>query len=184
MAERLLHPVHRRRVRAALRRRVRPAAFLVVCHGNICRSPFAAARLARQLEPIGARVESAGFLGADRACPAEAVLAAARWGEDLSGHRSTLLTADRAHRADLIVVMDPSQGRAICERFGRSPRDVVVLGDLDPATPATRAIRDPVEQGIEVFEDSYARIERCVTALVALLAVPHPGAVAIGGRRS
>src|SRR5258708_1870064 len=84
-----------------------------------------------------------GFVGPDRACPREAVTAAAQWGEDLSGHRSTLLTADLARAADLIVVMAPSQGRAIRERFGRSPRDIVVLGDLDPRSPATRAIRDP-----------------------------------------
>jgi protein-tyrosine-phosphatase len=179
MVERLLHPLLRRRAYAALLRRSRPATLLVVCHGNICRSPFAAARLARGLGTTGVRVESAGFVGPDRACPPEAVKAAARWDEDLSAHRSALLVADRVRSADLIVVMDPAQGRAIYERFGRSPRDILVLGDLDPVPMATRAIRDPVEQGLEVFAESYARIERCVAELVnALGARPHAGAVA------
>ena len=53
---------------------------------------------------------------------------------------------------DLIVVMDPGQRRLICERFGRLPRDVVVLGDFDPTAVDTRTIRDPVDQKREVFD--------------------------------
>jgi protein-tyrosine-phosphatase len=169
MPGRLLHPLRRGRALAALRRRPAPATVLVVCHGNICRSPFAAARLAGELASAGVRVGSAGFIGPNRPCPLEAVTAAGRRGVDLSGHRSQLLTADSARRADLIVVMDPAQGRAIRDRFGRLLRDIVVLGDLDPAPLATRTIRDPVDQGLEVFEQSYARIERCVRALVRVI---------------
>jgi protein-tyrosine phosphatase len=142
-----------------------------VCHGNICRSPFAAARLAGYLAPAGVRVGSAGFIGPNRACPPEAVTAAARRGVDLAAHRSHLLTADAARRADLIVVMDPAQARAIRDRFGRLLRDIVVLGDLDPAALARRTIQDPVDQSLEVFEQSYARIERCVAELVQVLDV-------------
>jgi protein-tyrosine-phosphatase len=169
--DRLLHPLHRGRTLAALRRRPPPVSVLVVCHGNICRSPFAAARLAGYLAPAGVRVGSAGFIGPSRACPPEAVMAAARRGVDLAAHRSQLLTAATARRADLIVVMDPAQGRAIRDRFGRVLRDIVVLGDLDPAPLARRAIQDPVDQCLEVFEQSYARIERCVVELVQALGV-------------
>ncbi len=168
---RLLHPLHRRRARAALQRRPAPATVLIVCHGNICRSPFAAARLAGELAAAGVRVGSAGFIGPNRPCPPEAMTAAARRGVDLSGHRSQLLTADSARRADLIVVMDPAQARAIRDRFARRLRDIVVLGDLDPAPLATRTIQDPVDQCVEVFEQSYARIERCVAELVRVLGI-------------
>jgi protein-tyrosine phosphatase len=143
---------------------------LVLCHGNICRSPFAAALLARDLALAGVLVESAGFMGPGRPCPPEAVTAAARWGVDLAAHCSTLLTNARARAADLIVVMDAGQARAVCDYFGRRPRDVLVFGDLDPAPIATRAIRDPVEQPLPVFVESYARIERCTAALVRTLA--------------
>jgi protein-tyrosine-phosphatase len=166
---RLLHPLRRRRALDAVRRRRLPAVVLVVCHGNICRSPFAAALLARDLAGRGVRVESAGFVGPDRSCPREAVTAAARRGVDLSAHRSALLMADSVRSADLIVVMDPAQGQAICDRFGRLCRDVLVLGELDPVTQATRVILDPVEQGPEVFAESYERIERCVGELVTVL---------------
>lgn len=184
MPERLLHARRRRRALDALRRRPVPAMVLVVCHGNICRSPFAAALLARDVAAADVRVESAGFVGPDRACPREAVVVAARWGVDLSGHRSQLLTPDLARGADLIVVMDPAQGRAICDRFGMSSRAILPLGDLDPLPLATQVILDPVEQGPDVFAKSYQRIERCIGELVAVLSPLERPAVTEGDRRS
>lgn len=65
--------------------------------------------------------------------------------------------------------MDPAQARTIRERFGRSLRDIVVLGDLDPARLAARTIHDPVDQPLEVFVQSYARIELCIAELVRVL---------------
>jgi protein-tyrosine-phosphatase len=167
--DRLLHPVRRHAARRALLARGRPRTVLVVCHGNICRSPFAAGLLAHVLEPRGTLVASAGFVGPGRAPPAEAGVAAARRGVDLHNHRSQLVTPVLAREADLIVVMEPGQQRRICERFGRSPKVVIVLGDLDPRPIETRAMRDPVDQPLEAFEESYARIERCVHELVAVL---------------
>lgn len=169
----MLHPLRRR---AALRRlgRARPAALLVACHGNICRSPFAAGLLRRELREHGTRVESAGFVGPDRPPPAEALAAAARRGVDLSSHRSCLLVAPLVRPADRIVVMEPAQRRAVCDRFGRQARDVVVLGDLDPEPIETRGIRDPVNGPAEAFEECYARIERCVRELARAI-VGAPG---------
>lgn len=161
---RLLHPWRRRAARETLRTRAL-RSILVVCHGNICRSPVAAALLRQALGPAGIRVESAGFIGPNRPSPPAAVATAARHGVDLSDHRSRLLTADLVRSAELIVVMDAAQRREVCDRFGRSPRDVLLLGDLDPQPIATRTIRDPVEQPLEVFEESYARIERCMREL-------------------
>jgi protein-tyrosine-phosphatase len=167
--ERLLHPLRRRKAVTALRARPRPTALLVVCHGNICRSPLAAELLARAVAPLRIVVRSAGLIGFNRPAPAEAVAAAERHGVNLSGHRSALITAQVA-RADLIVVMDPAQRRHICERFGRRPSDVILLGDFDPEPVETRTIRDPVNQRREVFDEVYARIARCVQELAAALA--------------
>jgi protein-tyrosine phosphatase len=166
--DRAVHALRRRRVHAALARRS-PATLLVVCHGNLCRSPFAAAVLARALKDTGMRVESGGFVAPSRPSPPEAVAVAARRGVDLSAHRPRGLTAELVHSADLVVVMDAAQQRELCHRFGRLPRDVLMLGDLDPVPIAARAIRDPVGQGVEVFEESYARIERCAAALGRVL---------------
>ena len=160
--ERLLHPFRRRKALEALRARPQPRTLLVLCHGNICRSPFAAALLARELTPLGVDVRSGGFIGFNRPPPAEAVDAAKRHAVNLSDHRSRPVTADGVRTADLIVVMDTSQRRQICERFGRRPRDIVVLGDFDPAPVEARTIRDPVDQRRDVFDEVYERIARWV----------------------
>lgn len=171
--ERLLHPLRRRKALDALRARPRPATVLVVCHGNICRSPVAAALLQRELAPLGIDVQSGGFIGFNRPAPAEAIAAAQRHAVDLAEHRSRLLTAASVRAADLIVVMDPSQGRLLFERYGRAPTNVFVLGDFDPEAVDTRTIRDPVDQKEPVFDQVYARIARCTRAFVDAL---RPGA--------
>ena len=177
--DRLLHPLRRRAVLRGLRARPTPRTMLVVCHGNICRSPFAAWLLARTLAPAGVLVASAGFVGPGRTTPAEGVIAAARRGIDLSSHRSQLLTPVLAAEAHLIIVMDARQHRMVCERFGRAPGDVILLGDVDPQPIATRAIHDPVDQPLEAFEQSYARVERCVGVFISALRLPARSAARI-----
>ncbi len=166
--DQLLHRSRRRAALAALMGRRPPASVLVLCNGNIFRSPFAAAVLQRELNLRGAgsmRVASAGFAAHGRPSPPHAIAAAARHGIDLAGHTSQLVVAPVARAADLIVVMEALQRRSFCERFGRATRDVLLLGDLDPMPVMSRAIEDPVEQDPEVCERVYARIERCVGEL-------------------
>jgi len=170
--ERLLHPLRRRKSVDALRARARPKTVLVVCNGNICRSPVAAALLARALAVHGITVQSAGLLGFNRPMPPDALAAAGGHRLDLADHRSRLVTVDLVRSADLIVVMDAAQQRLICERFGRRPADILVLGDLDPGPVQTRTIHDPVNDDREVFEQVYERIARCVRELVAILNPP------------
>jgi protein-tyrosine phosphatase len=165
---RLLHVFRRRAARDALRGR-QPRFIVAVCFGNLCRSPMAAGVLRQELQSADVRIESAGLIGFNRRSPADAVATAARYGVDLADHRSRPLTADLARAADLIVVMEPEQQRQVRERFGRSMRDVIVLGDLDPEPAEARAIDDPIQQGPEVFEASYARIARCARELVSVL---------------
>lgn len=171
MPERWLHPARRR---TALERLARepPAALLVVCNGNIFRSPFAAALLCRALgdrTPGGRSVDSAGFIGPGRPSPPEAVLAAARWGIDLRDHRSQLVTMPLVRAADLIVAMEAAQRRIVCERFGRSPQDVLLLGDLDPAPILSRDIEDPWDEGPEACVAVYERVARCAAELARAL---------------
>ena len=171
--ERLLHPLRRRTALARLHGGAAPRCVLVVCYGNICRSPYVAALLERELARTvhgSIRVESAGFVAWGRPCPPEAVEVAAAHGVDLSKHLSTMLVPSGVSAADLIVVMDEPQARVLRELFGRDARDVIILGDLDPEPIETRTIQDPVEQPKEVFERCYSRINRCVNQLVQAVA--------------
>jgi low molecular weight protein-tyrosine phosphatase len=173
---RLLHPLRRRAAFRTLADRRPLRSVLFVCHGNICRSPYAAAALARRLPPPVrgvVRVDSAGFCGPGRPAPPNGVRVAARRGVDLAAHRSKLVALSPSAAADLVVVMEPGQRRALQTLFGGDGRDVLVLSDLDPELVTTRTIPDPVDQPEAAFEASYARIDRCLDALVA--AVLHRG---------
>ncbi len=161
---------HRRRHLAArerLARMKRPRRVLVVCYGNICRSPYLEAVLKRAMPDV--RVESAGFVGPGRVVPPFALTVSAQRGLDLSRFRSRQLVPAIVRDADIIVVMDAYQARYLERYFGVPRKRIVVAGDLDPLPSATRAIVDPWEQPMDVFVSSFNRLDRCAAALASLL---------------
>jgi protein-tyrosine phosphatase len=165
--------LHARRRRAAQDelKRVKPQSVLFICHGNICRSPFAAAAFLRSCAPeiaSGIKVTSAGFVGPERCPPSNALITASRFGVDLSAHRSALISPENLGAADLIVVMSPEQARAIRTRVTPS-KFVLMLGDLDPRPANRRTILDPWGQPDAAFDESYDRIDRCVRELARII---------------
>lgn len=171
LPDRLLHRTRRQAAVRTLREGLRPRHILVLCYGNICRSPFAAELLQRQLlrSRVDLQIRSAGFLTSGRGSPPEAQEAASCWNIDLASHRSRHVSPELIRSADLIVVMEPAQRWAVVARFGRPLVDVLVLGDLDLRPGATRAILDPYGQTPAAYEGSYARIARCIAVLAALV---------------
>ena len=115
---------------------------LVICIGNICRSPLAERRLAQGLP--GLRVSSAGLAAvAGAAADPEAALAAAAVGLDLSGHVARQLTADIASDHDLILVMEPAQRSGITRRFPHLSGRVMLLSQWSGGQP----VADPYRRG-------------------------------------
>jgi len=167
LPDRVLHALRRRSAARRLTRLPPPKVVLFICHGNICRSPYAAA-WARRLLPAGTRVESAGFIGQNYPSPVEAVAAAGERGIDLTAHRSQRVTPELLEAAELVVVMDRGQRDRIVSARPQLASRTVLLGDLDPEPIARRAIHDPVFQTVEVFRSTYARVERCTRALCGL----------------
>jgi protein-tyrosine phosphatase len=86
---------------------------LLVCTGNICRSPLAHGFLAdRSLRYLGGRiaVRSAGTWARDGGpATAEAVAAGTEAGIDIAPHRSSRFRADLADWADLVITMTAEQ---------------------------------------------------------------------------
>lgn len=157
---------------AHLRRYPEPPSILLVCVGNICRSPYAAAALRRRLNGFPGKeyqIRSVGFTGVGQPPPLSALRVASDRGIDLSGHRSQMITAQSVRESELILVMDQYQARAVRRRFPVGRRQICVLGDLDPEPIVTRGIEDPIEQPEEVFRRAYERIDRCVDQLVRAL---------------
>lgn len=139
---------------------------LVVCHGNLCRSPFAAALLRDRLPEV--EVRSAGLHAASghEAAP-DAVTAAARLGVALEGHRTRPVDTSDVQRADLILAMEGHQVAEIARRWARARPKVRILGDYLPDPP--HAIPDPWSQPEDVFNHTFQRIRIAAERVAALI---------------
>lgn len=167
LPHRILHRSRHNTVLRTLARVPQPRAILVVCHGNICRSPYLQAVLQRSLPAI--TIESAGFFGSDRPVPEVSLVVSAERGFNLSRFRSRPITTAAVAAADLIIVMSPEQARYLARLFNVPARKILIAGDLDPALAETRAIADPWQQPIDAFRSAFDRLDRCgVTVTTAI----------------
>jgi protein-tyrosine phosphatase len=171
LPDRVLDQRRHRAVQRRISRAQRPRKILVVCHGNICRSPYLQAVLRRALPDLV--VTSAGFFGSDRAVPQISVTLGAKRGLDLSRYRSRPLTKSTVSNADLVIVMDSDQARQLARMFPINRARIVIAGDLDPRFDASRAITDPWNRSRDVFESSFDRLDRCAATLVGILQRPE-----------
>jgi protein-tyrosine phosphatase len=104
---------------------------LIVCTGNLCRSPMAAVYLTHRLRQMGIphEVQSAGIMAwADRPASELAHQVVASSGLSLDGHRSRPLTADLVAWADWVLVMEPWHRAWIARHFPAHAAKTVLLG--------------------------------------------------------
>jgi protein-tyrosine phosphatase len=139
---------------------------LVLCHGNICRSPFAQAWLVRRRPDLA--VASAG-LAAGEGAPADpaASRVALGFGVDLSGHRSRPVDRAALARADLVLVMEAAHAAAVRERAPEAAARTFVLGDFLDTRPF--GIADPWGQLDPIFASTFERIADAAERLALLL---------------
>jgi len=158
-----------------------PYHVVLVCLGNICRSPMADVVLGARLAAAGlddeVLVESAGtghwHVGDPMDRRAAALLTT--HGYDASRHRARQLDPAWFDRADLVLAMDADNledVRGLAADAGVvDPVSVVRLfRDLDPAaTAADRDVPDPYYGGDDGFAVVLAMVERTSDALVGEL---------------
>jgi protein-tyrosine phosphatase len=131
-------------------------SILVVCEGNICRSPMAQGLMAAALPQ--AEVHSAG-LNALSGMPADetAVQLLQARGIDIRSHRALQITRELCSHSELILVMSTQQRHTIEEKYpfacGRTFR-LGEFGKLD--------VPDPYRQPIWAFQESLQLIDQGV----------------------
>jgi protein arginine phosphatase len=150
---------------------------LLVCTGNICRSPLGEALLVRALQNRaidGVTVTSAGTGAWDGAPASEgAYLVGLERGLDLSGHRARLLTRELVEQADLILTM-ARHHRARVDELGGEGR-VFVLGEYAGREGNEAEVSDPFGGDLDVYRDTCAELDALVGAVVERLTKERQG---------
>ena len=143
-----------RRSEAALEQAAR--SVLILCHGNIYRSPLAAALLAARRPDL--QVCSAGFHDRpDRRTPEAFAELAHGLGVDLTCHRSRVASREMMDAAQLVVIMDRRNAAAL-RSLGGHDRVLwlgILLGKAEIADPYGRAAS--VQESIAKELDSAIR---------------------------
>jgi protein-tyrosine phosphatase len=129
----------------------------MVCEGNICRSPIAAALLARDMAHVGVTSAGTHALAGRGASPVAMELMGDR-GLDISTHVSTLLTPAHVRQADLVLAMTRAQRELIETNYPYARGKTYRLGDHDDLD-----VVDPYQRGPFIFELAVTQIEQGVS---------------------
>lgn len=158
------------RYRMLLRRQSFPNpanAILVVCKGNICRSPLAEAYLKHQVEKHGLSiaVQSAG-LETSFGKPAHplAQVVGTQGGLPLSRHATQPLHKDQVERADMILVMEWHQRSRVIKLYPQARQKVFLLRQF--YDQSVREIADPYSGTLEDFQTCFTMIKGACDVLV------------------
>ncbi len=128
---------------------------LIVCVGNICRSPMAVAVLRRHL-PAGVQVSSAGLAAraGDGVHPVAAEVLDAH-GLALNDHVARQLHPDMLDAADLVLTMELRHANALRAISPRVRAKLHLMGRWD----GNREVRDPCGRPRGAFEQAFTEIE-------------------------
>lgn len=125
-------------------------SILVVCVGNICRSPIGE-RLLQNVLPTK-KIASAGIMAlVDKPADSSARLVAEKNALSLDGHRATQLTAKMCHEYDLILVMEKMHIEMITNIAPEARGKIMLYGHWKK-----QEVADPYRQSIEAFEFVYS----------------------------
>ncbi|MEJ2763333.1 protein tyrosine phosphatase [Photobacterium sp. MCCC 1A19761] len=132
---------------------------LVVCVGNICRSP-SGEYLLKQLLPAK-QIASAG-VGALVGKPADKMAAdvASEQGICLEGHEAQQLTSELCQQYDLILVMEKGHIEAVTRIAPEARGKTMLFGQWI----GQKDIPDPYRQSREAFEFAYSLIKEAAEA--------------------
>lgn len=147
---------------------------LIVCLGNLCRSPFAERYLRLRLEAAGKPCEifSRGLIASPGCRPPELAIQAAKdYGVDLQNHRAQRLLGPDIKRSELIFVMENDHRREIANLLPSAIGKVLLLSQAAPPPIGGKAIPDPMGKDAKAYRQSYRMIAQCLDAWIPRLGI-------------
>ena len=134
---------------------------LVVCAGNICRSPTAEYVLKSKLQGKSIDVSSAG-LTALEGKPADAMAQkkALEQGIDMSAHAGRQISSSLVMQNSVILVMEKRHLDDLCSRYPQARGKTFLLGKWI----GDKEIPDPYRQSEEAFKHVYGLIDSACSA--------------------
>ncbi len=148
-----------------------PIDVLIVCTGNICRSPMAEGMLRQMFADRSmhaCRVRSAGTHAMDgRPAEPHAVEAARERGANIAGHKARSLDREMVDRADLILVMETGQADLIARALttARQAQTLRLLAEFSPAE-GVREVEDPYGRPLEAYRDCARLMQTCLAGVL------------------
>ncbi len=137
---------------------------LIVCVGNICRSPTGERLLQKKLP--GLKVSSAGLRAlAGKDADFQAIKTALQHGTVVAGHTARQLTEQMCEKADLILVMEQNHIDQVADILPAARSKTMLFGQWLPQ----KNIPDPFRQSEEMFETVYQQLETAATHWAAKL---------------
>lgn len=139
---------------------------LIVCVGNICRSPTAEIVMREALGPGGPQVASAGLQAlVDHPIDPTAALLLQERGLDPAAHRARQVNASLLAAADLVLVMERRHHATVARDYPQASGKTMLLGKW----AGDCEIPDPYRQQRPAFEHALALVERGVGAWIPYL---------------
>ena len=134
---------------------------LVVCAGNICRSPTAEYVLKSKLQGKNVTVSSAGLTALEgKPADAQAQLIASAHNIDMNEHQGRQITSNLVANNSVILVMEHRNVNDLCARYPQARGKTFLLGKWI----GDKEIPDPYRQSQEAFEHVYALIDSACSA--------------------
>ncbi|SHG24624.1 low molecular weight protein-tyrosine-phosphatase [Flagellimonas flava] len=144
---------------------------LMVCLGNICRSPLAEGILRSKVDQTSILVDSAGTAGYHIGNPPDkrSILVAQKHGINISHQRSRQFSTSDFKDFDLIFAMDTSNFRNILRLATSTDDEKKVKLLLDEVDLDTNEVPDPYYGGTEGFERVYEMLDKACEAVAKKL---------------
>ncbi|WAV92535.1 low molecular weight phosphotyrosine protein phosphatase [Oxalobacter aliiformigenes] len=130
-------------------------SILVICLGNICRSPMAEGLLKKRYPDKD--IASAGLedITAGWFADPSAIHVMKENGIDISRHRARVLTKALLEKADLVLAMEKRQSDSIRSRFPNYRGKIMRVGEF-----GNYDVPDPYSKDINAFHESFDLISK------------------------